>query len=68
MDLNVKRLKAERIANGLSQEEVANYLGLKRSTYSLKENGHRNWSLDNLVKFCDLVGVGTDKIGIFFMQ
>lgn len=68
MDLNVKRIKAERIANGLSQEEVARHLGIKRSTYSLKENGHKNWSINNLAKFCDLIGVGTDKIGMFFMQ
>lgn len=68
MKLNVRRLKAERVANGLSQDEVARALGMTRSSYSLKENGHRNWTVENLVKFCDLVGIESDQIGVFFMR
>lgn len=67
MKLNIKRIKAERVANGLSQEDVAKALGMTRSSYSLKETGKSNWSIDNLINFCNLIGLSADEIGIFFV-
>lgn len=42
MTLNVRRIKAERIASGLTQEDMAEKLGITRSAYSKKENGRAN--------------------------
>jgi len=50
---NVKSFR-ERMA--LKQEDLANYLGIKRETISYYENG-RNIPLDKLEKLADLFGV-----------
>lgn len=68
MKLNIKRIKAERIANGLTQDDAAKALKISRSSYALRENGHTNWSIDNLTNFCKLIGIGPDEIGIFFLE
>ena len=39
MELDLKRLKAERIANGLTQEDVAKAFGKTRAWYAKRENG-----------------------------
>lgn len=68
MKLNLKRIKAERIANGLTQADVAEALKITRSSYALRENGHTNWTIDNLTSFCKLIGLGPNEIGIFFLN
>lgn len=68
MKLNLKRIKAERIANGLTQADVAEALKITRSSYALRENGHTNWTIDNLTSFCELIGLGPNEIGIFFLD
>ncbi|MEK1368323.1 helix-turn-helix transcriptional regulator [Limosilactobacillus fermentum] len=68
MKLNLKRIKAERIANGLTQADVAKALKITRSSYALRENGHTNWTIDNLTSFCKLIGLGPNEIGIFFLD
>lgn len=68
MKLNLKRIKAERIANGLTQADVAKALKITRSSYALRENGHTNWTIDNLTSFCELIGLGPNEIGIFFLD
>ncbi|MCQ9212261.1 MULTISPECIES: helix-turn-helix transcriptional regulator [unclassified Streptococcus] len=42
MTFNVNRLKAERIAANMTQEEVAEKLGKKRTWYAKKESGIAN--------------------------
>ena len=39
MKLDLKRLRAERVACGLSQEDVAKKFGKTRSWYAKRENG-----------------------------
>ena len=39
MTVNLLRVKAERVANGLTQEELAKKLGWARSQYAKRENG-----------------------------
>ena len=45
-----------RKANGFTQEQVANYLKINRSTYSNYELGDREMPLDLLEKSADLFG------------
>lgn len=44
MNLNLKRLKAERIANGLTQDEMANRMGWKSRTPYAKREAEKMWT------------------------
>lgn len=61
---NTDRIKAERIASGLTQEEIAKRLGWSRAKYAKFENGKSKTGADDLADFADIVGV-TD-MNIFF--
>ncbi|HFE9851468.1 TPA: helix-turn-helix domain-containing protein [Enterococcus faecalis] len=61
---NTDRIKAERIASGLTQEEAANKLGWSRAKYAKFENGKSKTGADDLADFAEIVGV-TD-MNIFF--
>lgn len=66
VEFDVKRLKAERIAKGLTQEDVANALGVTRSWYAMKENGRRNITLEEFSKILDALGYDESNVHIFF--
>lgn len=69
MTLNLKRLKAERMASGLSQDEMAERMGWKtRTPYAKRENGLVTIGADELIKMAQILGYGIDDIGIFFNQ
>ena len=46
----------------LSQEYVANYLGINRSTYTQMENGNRKVLADEIAKLSELYGVPADSL------
>ena len=67
MKVDLKRLKAERVASGLSQEDVAHRMGWKtRSPYAKRENGIIPISADELAEFVEIFGLPIDKLPIFF--
>ena len=67
MKVDLKRLKAERVASGLSQEDVAHRMGWKtRSPYAKRENGIISISADELAEFAEIFGLPIDKLPIFF--
>ena len=67
MKVDLKRLKAERVASGLSQEEVAHRMGWKtRSPYAKRENGIISIGADELAEFVEIFGLPMDKLPIFF--
>ena len=67
MKVDLKRLKAERVASGLSQEDVAHRMGWKtRSPYAKRENGIISISADELAEFVEIFGLPIDKLPIFF--
>lgn len=51
-----RNLKLLRQANGLTQEQLASFLGVGRSAYSNYEDGSRVPSVDFLEKFAGIVG------------
>jgi transcriptional regulator with XRE-family HTH domain len=67
MTLNLKRLRAERIANGMSQDEMAKAMGWNtRASYAKRENGITVISANELVKMASILGYGINQLGIFF--
>lgn len=67
MTINLKRLKAERIASGMTQDEVAHRMGWKtRTPYAKRENGIISIGADELAKITLIFGLPMEKITIFF--
>lgn len=66
MTVDVLRIKGERIAKGITQEEMANALGITRTAYTKRETGNTPITADELAIIAAKLGVGKDGIGIFF--
>ncbi|WP_086348750.1 helix-turn-helix domain-containing protein [Candidatus Enterococcus clewellii] len=67
MTLDLKRLKAERIAKGLTQDEMAEKMGWNtRTPYAKRENGIVSIGANELVKMASILGYESDNLGIFF--
>ena len=57
-----ERIKELRTQFNLSQNYVANYLGVNRSTYTQMENGNRKVLADEIAKLSTLFGVSADSL------
>lgn len=57
-----QRIKELRIANNLTQKEVANVIGMSLMAYAHYELGDRQPSLDTVNKLCDLFEVTSDYL------
>ena len=69
MTLDLRRIRAERIAKGMTQDEVANKMGWKtRTPYTKRENGIVEISADELISLALIFGYTKDDLGIFFNQ
>jgi len=55
-------MKAARVAAGLTQQEMADKLGVTRSTVNLWENGKLNMKKANFIAFCAVAGFEEDDI------
>lgn len=55
-------LKAARIAVGISQIEMANKLGVAKSTYSMYESGNREPNIQTIRKIADILGVSVEYL------
>lgn len=66
MNFDYNRLKAERIANGYTVEDMANELGISKGAYSKKENGKTIISVDDFVVIAKKLKIKKDMLNIFF--
>lgn len=57
-----QRFQAFRKELGLTQQELADKLGLKRSTVARIENGYGNTSMPVMIKAADLFGCTLDAL------
>lgn len=57
-----QRLKEARTEKGVTQEEVAGFLGFSRPTYTAYESGRRKPDQDTLVKIAQYLNVSTDYL------
>ena len=65
-EFNVRRMKAERIAKGISLKEMSDKLGMTKGTYSKKENGKIRVNVDDLAKIFEILELSEEDCGIFF--
>ncbi len=56
------RIKELRIDKDMTQEEVANYLGIKQTVYSRYETGKNDMKPEHIVRLAKLYNVSTDYI------
>lgn len=68
MKVDLLRVKAERVAKGYTQTQMAERMGLARDQYNKRENGRISFSADELITLANLLGYNKDEIGIFFKQ
>ena len=61
MNVN-ERIRMLRRELSLSQDYVAKYLGVSRSTLTQMENGNRKILADDIAKLCTLFGVSADTL------
>lgn len=66
MAFNLNRLKAERIARGLTQEALASKLGISRESYAKKENGFAKISVEDFANILKALNLDADQASIFF--
>ena len=69
MRLDIKRLKAERVAKGLSQEEMAAEMGWNsRTPYAKRELGIIDIGVDEFLKMIKILGYTENNLSIFFTE
>lgn len=68
LKLDLNRLKAERIAKGMDQQQFANKIGMSRTSYLKREKGVVNISVTELARMLKVLGYGKDKVSLFFTQ
>ena len=69
MELDLRRIKAERIAKGYTQDVVAEKMGWKsRVPYAKRENGVVPFRADELAEFGNILGYSVNELGIFFTK
>lgn len=57
-----ENLRDVREQKGLSQKEVAEKIGVAKSTYSLYESGNREPNVQTIKKISDVLNVSADKL------
>ena len=69
MTIDLKRVKAERIAKGYSQDDMAKMMGYKsRATYAKRENGIVGLGADELAQISEILEIPLTQMHIFFKQ
>lgn len=56
------KIKASRIEKGLTQDFVAKELGIAKPTYSLKENGKRQFTQNEMVSLSKMLEKSLDEL------
>lgn len=57
-----ERLQEQRLKKGKTQQEMADFLGLKPRVYQYYENGGRKPTLENLIILADFFDVSIDYL------
>lgn len=64
--LDLSRIKAERVAKGLTQTEMAEAVGMNRTTYIRKEAGKTDLGVEEFMAIVTYLGFETTDLSIFF--
>ena len=56
------KLKGARVEKGLTQEDMAERIGISTYSYLMKENGKREFTLTEMKKICEILDKKLDEI------
>ena len=62
MNNTKKTMRQLRRERDLSQEQVAEYLGISINNYAAKEQGKRDFLFSEVIRFTELVNVNVDEV------
>ncbi|WP_195589397.1 helix-turn-helix domain-containing protein [Lactobacillus paragasseri] len=68
MKFDLQRLKAERVAQRITQAEMARKIGISTNAYWRKENGDRDIGMEEFVKILQVLGFNKKQISLFFAK
>lgn len=57
-----RNIRAERVRCGLTQLQMARKLGLSATGYNHKENGKRQFTLEEFILICKVLGANPDSL------
>ena len=60
--MGLRILKSKRILFDLTQEEIAKEVGINIKSYNLKENGKREFTLDEAKKISNLLKLNLNEV------
>ena len=60
--VNYKKIKDLRIKNNITQKQMADFININFSTYSLKENGKRQFTVQELKALAGIFKVKMDDL------
>ena len=66
--MELRELKAKRILNGLTQEQLAKKIGINTKSYNMKENGKIRFSLDEAAKVSEVLKLSLNEVNNIFLQ
>jgi putative transcriptional regulator len=56
------KLKGARVEKGLTQEDMAEKIGISTYSYLMKENGKRDFTLTEMKKICEILNKELSEI------
>jgi len=66
--MKLRLLKAKRILNGLTQEQIAKEIGMNPKSYNMKENGKYKFSLEEAAKISNTLKLSLEEFNDIFLQ
>ena len=66
--MGLRILKSKRILFNLTQEEIAKEVGINIKSYNLKENGKREFTLDEAKKISNLLKLNLNEVNDIFFE
>ena len=62
MNMYIQKIKSLRTEKGLSQEQIAQVIGVSRPTYTAIESGKQKLDIEEAQKLAKLFGIGVDEL------
>lgn len=66
MKFNLQKLRYERMSRKISQDEMAEALNLKRSSYAKRESGNVKISVEEFIVIINKLGIPENEVINFF--
>lgn len=66
--MKLRLLKAKRVLNGLTQEQIAKEIGINPKSYNMKENGKNKFSLEEAAKISETLKLSLEEFNDIFLQ